>query len=109
MILHVNGTTIPGASNLLEFIKAEVYMLPHLLDEHPECHHPVALIVQTFIEKIGIPTVKQWEMAAQKMGVVPGTERTHTPAIQLLSTPCLPSSPCWLSTLHFLWPPIWIS
>jgi hypothetical protein len=68
IILHVEGTTIPGTPPLPEYLKADVYLPPHLIDETPDCHHPIAAIVQTFIEEIGVPTVNQWSRAAHNLG-----------------------------------------
>ncbi|KAF8236760.1 hypothetical protein L208DRAFT_1375889 [Tricholoma matsutake] len=68
MIPHVEGTTIPGAPALPEHIKADVYIPPCLLTEQPDCHHPVAAIVQKLIEAIGVPTINQWTAATQNFG-----------------------------------------
>lgn len=61
MILHVEGASIPGAPTCPEFLKADVYMPPHMshiLKEEPDCQDFIAAMVQTFIEQIGVPTVK---------------------------------------------------
>ena len=68
VILHVEGTTIPGAPPLPEYLKSDVYLPPHLIDETPDCHRPIAAIVQTFIEEIGVPTVNRWSRAAHNLG-----------------------------------------
>ena len=59
---------IPGAPHLPECLKADVYLPPHLVDEHPECHLPIAAMVQTFIEEIGIPTVNRYIAAGHEFG-----------------------------------------
>jgi hypothetical protein len=68
LVIHVEGATIPGAPNLPEYLKADVYLPPHLIDERPECHFPIAAMVQTFIEEIGIPTVNRFIEAGRKFG-----------------------------------------
>ena len=68
LVIHVEGATVPGAPTLPEYLKADVYLPPHLVDEHPECHVPIATMVQTFIEEIDIPTVNQYMAAGHKFG-----------------------------------------
>ena len=68
MVIHVEGATVPGAPHLPECLKADVYLPPHLVDELPECHRPIAAIVQTFIEEIGVPTVNRYIAAGQEFG-----------------------------------------
>jgi hypothetical protein len=68
LVIHIEGATVPGAPNLPEYHKADVYLPPHLLDERPECHVPIASMVQTFIEEIGIPTVNRYMAAGRKFG-----------------------------------------
>lgn len=68
MVIHVEGATIPGAPNLPEYLKADVYLPPHLVNERPESHVPIAAMVQTFIEEIGIPTVNRYTAAGRKFG-----------------------------------------
>ena len=68
MVIHVEGATIPGAPHLPECLKADVYLPPHLVDERPECHLPIAAMVQTFIEEIGIPTVNRYIAAGRAFG-----------------------------------------
>lgn len=60
MIIHVEGANIPGAPLLPECVKADVYLPPAIIDEHPEMHPAIAQIVQTFIEVVGIPTIQCW-------------------------------------------------
>lgn len=57
------GCNDSRSTSPLECLKADIYLPPHLVDECPKCHHPIAAIVQTFIEEIGIPTVN-WHIAA---------------------------------------------
>ena len=59
---------VPGAPHLPECLKADVYLPPHLVEELPDCHRPIAAIVQTFIEEIGIPTVNRYTAAAREFG-----------------------------------------
>ena len=60
----MDGTTIPNAPALPEYLKAHVYLPPNLLNEFTESHEPIANIVQSFIETIGVPTVMRWRRAA---------------------------------------------
>jgi len=64
MVLHVDGTTIPNAPALPEYLKAHVYLPPNLVGEFTDSHGPIANIVQSFIEAIGVPTVMRWRRAA---------------------------------------------
>jgi hypothetical protein len=96
MVLHVDSMTIPGAPAQPEYIKADVYFPPHLLAELPESHHAIAMIVQTFIESIGVPVVTRWTRAAHNRGW-PLNQRgpimspsSHFP--QLVPNPVTPSS-----------------
>lgn len=68
LVIHVEGATIPGAPILPECLKADVYLPPHLVDEVPECQFPIAAIVQTYIEDIGIPTVNRYIAAGRNFG-----------------------------------------
>jgi hypothetical protein len=68
MVLHVDGTTVPGTPVLPEYLKADVYLPPHLIEELPERHHAIGDIVQIFIENVGIPTVSRWAAAARNLG-----------------------------------------
>jgi hypothetical protein len=68
MILHVEGASIPGAPALPEFLKADVYIPPHILEEEPDCKSTIAAMVQMFLENIGVPTVKRFTGAAKKLG-----------------------------------------
>ena len=68
LIVHVEGSTTPGAPALPECIKADVYLPPAFIDEHPEAHSAIAQIVQTFIEAVGVPTVQCWTRAGKKRG-----------------------------------------
>jgi hypothetical protein len=45
---------VPGAPLEPERLKAEVYIPPEFLAEHPELHSTVAFLVQTVIERIGM-------------------------------------------------------
>ncbi|KAJ7087534.1 hypothetical protein B0H15DRAFT_949911 [Mycena belliarum] len=77
MVMHVAGTTVPGAPLVPERLKAQVYIPPHFLDENHGAHAPVASIVQQFIEAVGIPTAAAWKRHGLKIwsmsqhGIVP--------------------------------------
>jgi hypothetical protein len=68
MIIHVEGTNTPGAPALPECVKADVYLPPVFMSEHPEAHPAIAQIVQIFIEEVGIPTIQRWTHAGKKCG-----------------------------------------
>ncbi|KAJ7783594.1 hypothetical protein DFH07DRAFT_948615 [Mycena maculata] len=60
MLLHVEGTTAPNTPAAPEYLHASVYLPPAFIGGHPESHHAIAQIAQSFIESIGVPTVRQW-------------------------------------------------
>jgi hypothetical protein len=60
MVVHVDGTTPPKAPALPEYLKAHVYLPPNLVSEFTDSHRPIASIVQSFIEAVGVPTVLRW-------------------------------------------------
>ncbi|KAJ7170392.1 hypothetical protein C8R43DRAFT_1120824 [Mycena crocata] len=60
MVMHVQGTTKPGTPALPEFLTAAVYIPPSFLRRFPESHLPIAQMVQTYIEHVGVPTVEAW-------------------------------------------------
>jgi hypothetical protein len=68
MILHVDGSTVPGAPLEPEYIKTDVYLPPNLVNEFPQTHPTIARIVQQFIEGIGLPTISRWKEAARSVG-----------------------------------------
>ena len=68
MIIHVEGSNNPGAPALPECIKADVYLPPVIVSEHPESHATIAAMVQSFIEQIGVPTIQRWTRAGKKCG-----------------------------------------
>ena len=68
MIIHIEGANTPGAPALPEYIKANVYLPPIMMSEHPKTHPAIAEIVQTFIETIGIPTIQHWTCTGKKCG-----------------------------------------
>jgi hypothetical protein len=68
IIIHIEGSNTPGAPALPECIKADVYLPPVIISEHPEAHSAIAQIVQTFIEAVGVPTIQRWTCAGKKRG-----------------------------------------
>lgn len=66
MILHVAGTMVPGSPPLPEYMKASVYLPPSLVDHHPEIRPSILQITQQFLETIGVTTVRNWKIRAQK-------------------------------------------
>ena len=50
MVIHIEGATVTGTPNLPEYLKADVYLPPHLVDEHPECHvYIVYMMISAYI------------------------------------------------------------
>jgi hypothetical protein len=68
MILHTPGTTVPGAPPLPEYLRCAVYLPPSFLRFHPDAHQPIANIVQSYIESVGVPTVIKWKADASRHG-----------------------------------------
>ncbi|KAJ7473508.1 hypothetical protein FB451DRAFT_1249411, partial [Mycena latifolia] len=68
MVLHVEGTTIPGAPLAPEYMKAHICIPPSFLTENPASHAAIASIVQSFIEDVGIPTAAAWTRKAHARG-----------------------------------------
>lgn len=64
MVLHIDGTTVPGAPLRPEYLKAHVYLPPSFLQENPESEVAVADMVQQFIEYVGVPTATSWTRRA---------------------------------------------
>ncbi|KAJ7823340.1 hypothetical protein B0H14DRAFT_3730354 [Mycena olivaceomarginata] len=90
IILHANGTCVPGTPALLEYFKAIGYLPPVFLKEHPGSHLAVAHIAQTFIEYVGVPTAVRWTLAGKNEGwplKQKGDVRTPTPPTALLPFP----------------------
>ncbi|KAJ6530409.1 hypothetical protein DFH09DRAFT_1093638 [Mycena vulgaris] len=83
-IVHVGGTTIPGAPLDPERLRAEVYLPPHFLADHPEVHSTVVFLVQTVIEQIGIPTAADWRSKVLRVWSL--TQRGYLPAVTLPRT-----------------------
>jgi hypothetical protein len=65
MILHVAGTMVPGSPSLPEYLKANVYLPPSLVNNHPELHPSILRITQEFLETIGVTTVQNWRACAK--------------------------------------------
>jgi hypothetical protein len=98
MVLHVDGTTPPKALATPEHLKAHVYLPPNLITEFPDSHEPIARIVQSFIEAVGVPTVMRWRRAAvsngwslsqTQSGIYSTPAMTHLP---LIPEPVRPTS-----------------
>ena len=68
LIVHVEGAMVPGVPSLLEYLKADVYLPPHLVQEYPDCRRTVAAIVQAYIEEIGVRTAERYTAAGQDFG-----------------------------------------
>ncbi|KAJ7020929.1 hypothetical protein C8F04DRAFT_1274377 [Mycena alexandri] len=96
MIIHVDGTTAPGTPAEPQYLRASTYLPPAFVEAHPASHAPIARIVQTFVEAVGVPTVQQWRANAHRMGwplTQTGVGRTaNTPSNHLIPTPELNSA-----------------
>ena len=57
---------VPGSPPLPEYMKASVYLPPSLVDHHPEIRPSILQITQQFLETIGVTTVRNWKVRAQK-------------------------------------------
>ncbi|KAJ7088985.1 hypothetical protein C8R44DRAFT_892605 [Mycena epipterygia] len=68
IIMHINGTTVPNTPSQPQFLCCSAYLPPSFLANNPASHGPIAKIVQTFIESVGIPTVQQWRDKANRRG-----------------------------------------
>ena len=68
LIVHVEGAMVPGVPSLLEYLKADVHLPPHLVQEYPDCRCTVAAIVQAYIEEIGVRTAERYTAAGQDFG-----------------------------------------
>jgi hypothetical protein len=66
--LEIEGVLTPGAPALPECVKADVYLPPVIMNEHPEAHTTIAQIVQNFIESVGVPMIHCWTHAGKKCG-----------------------------------------
>lgn len=61
MLLHVSGAQVPGSLPLPEYLKANVYLPPSLVENQPELHPSILRITQDFLETIGVATVRNWK------------------------------------------------
>lgn len=95
MVLSTDGTTEPGLLVAPKNVKAHVYLPPHLLSELPSLQEDVSLIIQCFIEAVGVPNVRRWYRAAGQAGwQLPQKATWSRPYVQLGVARVLePSSP----------------
>ncbi|KAJ6458736.1 hypothetical protein C8R45DRAFT_1109849 [Mycena sanguinolenta] len=98
LIVHVNGTTVPGMPLAPERLKADVYIPPHFLAEHPELHPTIAFVVQTVIERIGMATAEDWRRRAEKVWNL--THGTNVGPV-VLPKALIPSPPS-IRSAHYL-------
>ncbi|KAJ6608427.1 hypothetical protein B0H10DRAFT_2226836 [Mycena sp. CBHHK59/15] len=68
MILHVDGTTLPGTPPRPEYLRTSVYLPPSFVHGNPTSHGTIAQIAQQYLEAVGIPTVLQWKANADHRG-----------------------------------------
>jgi hypothetical protein len=97
----MDGATPAGTVPLPENLKAHVYIPPNLLREFEGSHEPIARIVQSFIENVGVPTVIRWRHAVTALGwkLKNQSKTTPTPSqLPLIPDPTLPTS------AHYIFP-----
>ncbi|KAJ7705038.1 hypothetical protein B0H17DRAFT_1126643 [Mycena rosella] len=68
MIMHVEGTTVPNTPALVQYLRCATYLPPSFIADNPASHGPIARIVQTFLESVGVPTVQKWRANANARG-----------------------------------------
>jgi len=66
MLLHVNGTNVPGAPASPEYLKALVCLPPALVNHHRHLEPTIMRIVQLFLESVGVETVRLWADRARR-------------------------------------------
>ncbi|KAJ7124575.1 hypothetical protein C8R43DRAFT_1135531 [Mycena crocata] len=89
MVLHVDGTTVPGAPPVPERLRAHCYIPPRFLADYPEAHGAISSIVQTFIEEVGVPTVIDWKHRASLIWTMNSTasDLSIVPPVMVLIPP----------------------
>ncbi|KAJ7040518.1 hypothetical protein C8F04DRAFT_1253820 [Mycena alexandri] len=91
MIMHIDGTTRPNTPAEPQYLRAPTYLPPAFVAAHPDSHAPIARIVQTFIEAVGVPTVEQWRLNAQRLNwsltQAGMSGSVNTPSNQLIPPP----------------------
>ncbi|KAJ7229515.1 hypothetical protein B0H12DRAFT_1240243 [Mycena haematopus] len=65
IVLHVDGTTIPGTPAEPQYLRASAYLPPAFVDSNQGSHVAIATMVQLFLEGVGVPTVQQWTANAR--------------------------------------------
>ncbi|KAJ6626529.1 hypothetical protein B0H10DRAFT_2211126 [Mycena sp. CBHHK59/15] len=68
MILHIDGTTLPGTPPRPEYLRTSVYLPPSFVHGNPTSHSTIAQIAQQYLEAVGVPTVLQWKANADHRG-----------------------------------------
>ncbi|KAJ7041289.1 hypothetical protein C8F04DRAFT_1253353 [Mycena alexandri] len=97
LLMHCSGTTIPNAPLVPEHLKAQVYLPPRFIAEHPEEHATIAFLVQTFIEHVGVPTSRDWRARASQIWSM-NQSRHISPAV--LPTALIPDRASHRGTLY---------
>jgi hypothetical protein len=106
MVLHVDGTIIPNAPALPEYLKAHVYLPPNLVGEFTDSHGSITNIIQSYIEAIGVPTVMRWRHAASNNNwslmqpPLGGLPAPSAPNLPLIPHPTLPTSSYYIFPGH---------
>ncbi|KAJ6485995.1 hypothetical protein C8R45DRAFT_931017 [Mycena sanguinolenta] len=103
LVLHIEGTSAPGAPPEPQYLRASGYIPPSFIDSHPESHVVIASTVQLFFEAIGVPTVQQWTANARAQGW--SLTETGRPYPNLFSPHLVPAPAAGTSHFKFLgWP-----
>jgi hypothetical protein len=66
--MHVEGTTVPNTPAFVQYLRCATYLPPSFIADNPASHGPIARIVQTFLESVGVPTVQKWRANANARG-----------------------------------------
>ncbi len=68
LLLNVDGTIKKGEPITLEMVKIDVYLPPHLLEEHPSLKLVITEMVQKYAKGFGLPAVQRWYRTFKKAG-----------------------------------------
>ncbi|KAJ7500263.1 hypothetical protein B0H11DRAFT_2225809 [Mycena galericulata] len=101
MLLHIEGTTAPNTPPAPEYLRASVYLPPSFVRRNPDSHLPIAQIVQTFIESVGVPTVLNWTANALLRNW-PLTQGGRPPAPNDIPPNTLIPTPKYAGSAHYV-------
>ncbi|KAJ7475555.1 hypothetical protein B0H11DRAFT_1917728 [Mycena galericulata] len=101
MLLHVEGTTAPNTPPAPEYLRASVYLPPSFVRRNPDSHLPIAQMVQTFFESVGVPTVLNWTANAQ-LRHWPLTQHGPIPEPNKIAPDILIPNPQYAGSAHYV-------